>query len=598
MSETLSYAEIAQALNQDAENFCVYVLGEQPSLRTPRELRFYPDGKLRVNINGLKKGKWVNFSDSSRGDMLDLYMTCMGVGKKEALDAAKAWLQISDHTPLVLPPKPDTAMASKEEEEHLQKRLWAAQGIWKRTDPLSSLGRQYLANRGITQIPEAVVRSRTIDAYSREKMHIDPELYDNRPLEAVVLMAQNAQGDVRAVQQILTIDGKKAKDVPNPKRTNGLMEGAVVQLAPAGDIVALAEGPETGLSVFQAMQMPVWVTLGSSNFLHAPIPSHTHTVLICADLEPSGAGLAMALKACDHWERLGKHVHLVLPEDPLSDHKVDFNDLLQTIGSAPIQEAFRYKRVSDRPGEGDRRAIVATCARNLLALWQGVGGRPILAKTGKEAIITPDLHIPDDVEEVILCYEGQAPDLQDILRRKPGLRIKLLPAPPTYVLEHLERFGGAWVRRAVDTSLEPGQQAFFQQELLALYPQAQVVLHQTRASAEAISSTNDHVHLAWNVKADLERWPWKVLRARTIVFAPSYGRLGIEGAAKAFEQVRSWAGTIKILEWPSGIVPSPTGFKTRTTPMPAHYDFSMALQEGWGQTRLQELYAKALVLQS
>jgi phage/plasmid primase-like uncharacterized protein len=603
MSDGPSYAEIAHALNQHAEAFAQLVLGMAPTARRGGEIRFHADGKLRVRVSGPKAGRWTNFADGTHGDMIDLYMMRTGASKREAVSFAKQFLGLPDHGPAVAPlPAPDPSDADQKDADDRAKRLRAAAGIWRRTQPLHDAGRSYLAARGITlSLSDAVVRGRTIPVADLPKMGIDPALCGRRPLDAVVLAATDGAGTLRAVQQILIQDGRKAP-VPNVKRTNGVLGGVAVQLAPAGPTVVLAEGPETGMSVQQATGLPTWITLGVSNYVSAPLPDETREVLIAADLEPAGNGLVAALKAADHWERQGKSAGLLLPADPASDAKVDFNDVLQQGGEEGVRARAARPWRSERPGEGGRRAVVATCPRNLLALWTAVGGRPVLARVDKEPRVVPDLHFPDDVEEILVAAPADAvPDLADVLRRRPDLQIRRLDADPGTLLQGLDVHGARWLRALAADAPAPGQQAFHRQDLLALHPDAEVLLCQTRAAADAVAPSERRIALAWNCRLPEDAFPWRALAGRTVVLVPVHAPAGYAGAAQAARQLRRHGSTLSILPWSAGIAetlrPDAEGrLHPRGRPLPEGYDLARAIADGWRGEALDRLLAQKLAL--
>jgi len=599
----MSYAEIAQALNQHAETFAQLVLGMAPSARRAGEIRFHRDGKLRVRVSGPKAGHWTNFADGTHGDMIDLYMVHTGASKREAIAFAKQFLGLPDHEPAVAPrPALDRTDADLKDAQDRARRLRAAAGIWKRTHPLHDAGRAYLAGRGITlPLPENVVRGRIIPVADLPKMGIDPALCDHRPLDAVVLAATDHAGALRAVQQILLQDGQKAR-VPNPKRTNGVLGGAAVQLAPAGPTVVLAEGPETGMSIQQATGLPTWITLGVSNYTSVPLPAETRDVLIATDLEEAGNGLVAALKAADYWERQGKSVGLLLPADPDSDAKIDFNDVLQQEGDEGVRARAARPWRSERPGAGGHRAVIATCPRNLFALWIADGGRPVLARIDKEPRVVPDLHFPDDVAEILVAAPFDAvPDLAEVLRRRPDLQIRHLAVGAGTLLQGLNTHGTRWLRTLAATAPAPGQQAFYRHELLARYPDAEVLLCQTRAAADAVAPSERRIALAWNCHLPVKALPWHALVGRNVVIVPVHLPAGYAGAAHAAQQLRDHVVTLSILPWSASIAetlcPDAEGrLHARRGPLPEGYDLAQAVAEGWRGEALERLLSQRLTI--
>ena len=118
------------------------------------------------------------------------------------------------------------------------------------------------------------------------------------------------------------MDGKGKAPVTKPKMMIGRCGGAAVRLAPAGPELVLSEGIETGLSVQQATNKPVWATLSTSGLHSIILPPEVKTVIIAADADEKGEEAAQ--KAAKRFLAEGRTVKIARPPKGM-----DFNDLLQ-----------------------------------------------------------------------------------------------------------------------------------------------------------------------------------------------------------------------------------------------------------------------------
>ncbi len=120
----------------------------------------------------------------------------------------------------------------------------------------------------------------------------------------------------------LRADGKGKAPVINPKMMIGRCGGGAVRLAPAGPELVLSEGIETGLSVQQATNKPVWATLSTSGLCSIILPPEVMTVIIAADGDEPGEEAAQ--KAAKRFLAEGRTFKIERPPKGM-----DFNDLLQ-----------------------------------------------------------------------------------------------------------------------------------------------------------------------------------------------------------------------------------------------------------------------------
>jgi phage/plasmid primase-like uncharacterized protein len=108
----------------------------------------------------------------------------------------------------------------------------------------------------------------------------------------------------------------------------GICAGSALRLAPAGRVLALAEGIETALSVMQATAMPTWAALSGPGLASVVLPPFplAEEVLIFADYDDEG--MKATQRGATRFVIEGRKVRVALPPRP----GLDFNDVLRGIG--------------------------------------------------------------------------------------------------------------------------------------------------------------------------------------------------------------------------------------------------------------------------
>ncbi len=103
----------------------------------------------------------------------------------------------------------------------------------------------------------------------------------------------------------------------------GPVKDGAVRLLPHSAVLVVCEGIETGLSVLQATQIPVWAALSTTGLESLVLPpiSEVSEVVICADNDPPG--IASARRAAQRWNAEGRRVRIAIPPQI----GTDFNDL-------------------------------------------------------------------------------------------------------------------------------------------------------------------------------------------------------------------------------------------------------------------------------
>ena len=266
-------SDIKQRLADNAEALAFDLFG-QPTRRTSQKLLFGRKGSTVVNIAGRYKGSFKSWETAEGGSMLDAIKFALGCDFHEALDWAKRWLGDGDDWTPPWPPKKRQPVFDVDEEEIRRRKR--AQQIWHESEPArGTLGEQYLHRRAIfADWPHDAVRYHA-KSQSLVVASTAPET------------GETAQG-VTSIQRIyLSSDGQARVDDDGQKikRSLGPRYKGAVRLAGNTNALCLAEGPETGLSIWSATQIETWVALGQMAHVDLdPIPLDK-TIVICRDDE-------------------------------------------------------------------------------------------------------------------------------------------------------------------------------------------------------------------------------------------------------------------------------------------------------------------------
>jgi putative DNA primase/helicase len=120
----------------------------------------------------------------------------------------------------------------------------------------------------------------------------------NSKHECMFAIASNEYSE--AIQRHLTyLDGPKKANVERQKKMLSLQEysGSIaVKLFQAKSTLGIAEGIETALSAHQLYKLPVWSTLNASIMKKFRAPPGVDTLMIFADNDRNGTGLASAFE--------------------------------------------------------------------------------------------------------------------------------------------------------------------------------------------------------------------------------------------------------------------------------------------------------------
>ena len=145
----------------------------------------------------------------------------------------------------------------------------------------------------------------------------------------MVAGVQTLDGRITAVHRTyLRPDGQGKADVTPCKMALGPFGSGAVRVGPAGRVLGLVEGIETGLSAMQLFGVPVWCSLSASRLDRLWLPPEAQEVHIFAD---NGApGHEAAERAATAYQAQGRRVVVRFPPEKFGD----FNDLLRAEAAA------------------------------------------------------------------------------------------------------------------------------------------------------------------------------------------------------------------------------------------------------------------------
>jgi phage/plasmid primase-like uncharacterized protein len=137
----------------------------------------------------------------------------------------------------------------------------------------------------------------------------------------MVASVGDKDGNFKSIHRTyLRDDGKGKADVSPNKMMLGATKGFSVHLAKAGEVLAVCEGIETGLSVQEMFNLPTWAAMSAGGLEQLVLPALplAQEVLIACDKDE--VGLQSGEKAAWRFMKQGRQVRMALPEGN------DFND--------------------------------------------------------------------------------------------------------------------------------------------------------------------------------------------------------------------------------------------------------------------------------
>jgi len=366
-----------------------------PSIRKARTWRWGKQGSLSLEITGRKRGAWHSHEAEAGGRPFHLICHAKSCSMAEAIVWARDWTGGTPGAGHDYKAEQDARQAERdrkarehaaEDAKDAEQRIKVARRMWAQAVPITgTVAERYLVEA--RRIP--------VSAAWPGAIRFHP------PTNSLIVAATLADGTVQAVQRVrLAPDAQKTPHTAETptKVTNGVLAGAAVRL-PSLNIVdnihdvctplLLAEGPETGLSVWAATGHETWIALGGMG--GAALPTERR-VVACRDDDPkhSPADKKM-VKVVETWRGAGHLVAVATPWPFRAYDKTDFNDALKLEGAAGVR---RRIDAALNPGGGAPARLPIKVVRERLR--GAVAGFFDEVRTwGSKAMGPPPVFVPD-----------------------------------------------------------------------------------------------------------------------------------------------------------------------------------------------------------
>ena len=318
--------------------------GDRPTGRNRKgEVRWGKKGSFKLIRKGRLRGWYYDFEAGEGGDLFALIMRKLGLNFAAAVEWGAHWLGLpSDYEPsaedILRHKERGAERAAKEAEEAAKndadeaKRIARARKSWDETRAIDgTLGEKYL--------------------YDTRKIHLinfpDSVRWSVKE-RAVICAVTNDAGELVAVQKIaVASDWKKDKDrwpdKGGAKTSIGLVSRGALRFSGLSDgCLCLAEGPETGLTIWAATGHETHILVGGlagalRHLLDESGKPKAWTkgrrIILCRDddprISPASTSLKKVFKAL---RAAGLDVRIATPFKVRRGNKADFNDLAQERG--------------------------------------------------------------------------------------------------------------------------------------------------------------------------------------------------------------------------------------------------------------------------
>lgn len=295
---------------------------------------------LGVCIAGDRSGVWSDFSSGEAGDSLDLVAAVRFAGNTpDAMRWARQWLGLGDGTTVPAPTArraPEPARPAVDVEGQAKRRKALALFAEAQEPITGTPADDYLKARSLDlRTPGRVPRA----------LRFHPACWCaevSAPLPAMLGAITGPDGAHQATHRTWLSrrpDGTWGKaPLDRAKKVLGGFAGGAIRVwrgaggrplaeAEAGEVVALAEGIETALSVaLAAPELRVLCVVSLGNLARVELPASVSTIVVCADNDEGNDAAARALaRALDRFAGEGREVRLARPPVGVGD----FNDMIR-----------------------------------------------------------------------------------------------------------------------------------------------------------------------------------------------------------------------------------------------------------------------------
>ena len=339
-ARSLKIKEINDKLRQNPEQTYGRIFQDRTFKRKTEDQLRWSGGLIVTMTPGPHYGLWYDFKKEVGGSPIRAIMEHFGVDERDAIEVALKFLK--DDPDLFLEKidfstKNETMEKMKKEiQVAKQNNVQAAQDLWHRSVPIKgTLGQVYLSKfRRIPQFLHEKLAFRFLQMDNKDKMVLIPIL--------------DSQRTVQGVQRIfLSEEGKKLG-----KFTLGALKnnaGLIQDGSDDGQVLVIAEGPETAASIATIFEGPILASLSLGNMKNlAEIVIQTwkpRQVIIAADFDgekelfEDGHEEVAIVSLTNELQKAGIEVVIKRPL-ALGSMKCDWNDVLVQQGIEGIKKEF------------------------------------------------------------------------------------------------------------------------------------------------------------------------------------------------------------------------------------------------------------------
>ena len=276
-------------------------------------------GSFSVNC---RSGQWADFATNNRGgDLISLYAYLYNTSQH---DACLVVAQECNESPSNVDYQPA--------EERDYNRIAHAQSLWDKSYAVNTgnMVTQYLRQRGLEMpiIPDSLRFN-----------HCVKESETGQHFPAMIAKVVDVDGNFIGIHRTyLDKGGSKAK-IPSPKKMLGEVSGGAVRLFEAGETLAIAEGIETALAVYELFDVPVWATLSAVGMRRVVLPPTIKQVYVAVDYDANAVGEAAGFELAHRLTKEGRTVRILHPKQrigllPEGSKGMDWLDVLTHNGEA------------------------------------------------------------------------------------------------------------------------------------------------------------------------------------------------------------------------------------------------------------------------
>jgi Toprim domain len=343
---TRGAADLAARLAENAEAVCKKYLShgrrcgnywlvgdvyDNPGRSLFVRLLGYPSGRGAA-------GKWTDAATGQHGDLLDLIaLNRRHTSLRDTLEEARTFL----NEPTRLPPHSQRPI--RRDSKGAACRLFAA------SRPIhGTLAETYLRSRGITLPLRFTALRFHPNCYYRA--------HNDAPVEtwpALIGAVTDLSGNVSGVLRTwLARDGSAKAPITSPRRALGELLGHAVRFGAADDVLAVAEGIETTLTLKSLLpRLPMAAALSANHLAALLLPPTLRRLYIAADND--NAGLRALARLTDRARQASIEAHPLLPcfDDWNAELlALGFADSFRTIaGQLHREDVERFRSFSPRP---------------------------------------------------------------------------------------------------------------------------------------------------------------------------------------------------------------------------------------------------------